>query len=683
MLALTSNGVASLQKQQAARFEKEIAQLLQQNLPHHYNQLSESEAEHFVAQTLKKAQAKNLTDKQSIGKYITLTLVHGNNLEDNPSLPQGQLLKQPVLTDSTINQVYHSATEQLSTIQSAVTPPYQHINDSNALQTMEKDIALMGDGSIDQVIMYCPLEPQNDDETTVSHFIELEYRYQDDEPVQHAPYWLTTSSGAKFEGRLNNEGKIRLENMPKGSFTVSFGEDSRDYEPLNNTTVNPLLGKISPQQAVAMVDSGDRALLDQAITTAANAGAGVGDWIWGTLQGDFNEDPTTAQIVVGTVISMLPVVDQIMDARDLVANIMILTDDDDANDTNGWIALSLTAIGLVPILGSALKGVLKILIKKVGATLDAAFAVLRKLGKGDPEQFLRRIDWADLTNTATKAAKEQLNTIKAVLDAISNSQVVNWTLNSKMVDSIKQMTDKLAAFEKRMDQGISDGIKALQTRVNDALSSKARKNTNQGITDQSAKTRTIEKDRPTKGYIIKPDVNLKNHYKEVEVYEQKYRTKLRESIENNDSARRQGSFKGKITEAKGERGAAMFMEKNFATPPPPAEMVLGFGPGRGFDQVWLKRDSQNNISEYFIVEAKGPGAKLSKGADKGDQMTNKWINNSLKEMDKSKIAGRAELSEELFDAIERGDPKVNKLVIEAINDNGQITGGILKPLPVE
>ncbi|MDK2614851.1 hypothetical protein QO218_03730 [Vibrio vulnificus] len=54
------------------------------------------------------------------------------------------------------------------------------------------------------------------------------------------------------------------------------------------------------------------------------------------------------------------------------------------------------------------------------------------------------------------------------------------------------------------------------------------------------------------------------------------------------------------------------MEEHFAKPPPPAQMELGFGPGPGVDQVWAKRDKDGNVLEYFIVEAKGPGAKLQK-----------------------------------------------------------------------
>jgi hypothetical protein len=82
------------------------------------------------------------------------------------------------------------------------------------------------------------------------------------------------------------------------------------------------------------------------------------EWFWQAVQGDFNENRSTGQIVVDAAISMIPLVDQICDVRDLIANCKKLRED--TSDTWAWVALSLTLIGLVPFLGSFVKGVLKI-----------------------------------------------------------------------------------------------------------------------------------------------------------------------------------------------------------------------------------------------------------------------------------------------------------------------------------
>jgi hypothetical protein len=97
-------------------------------------------------------------------------------------------------------------------------------------------------------------------------------------------------------------------------------------------------------------------------------------WIWEVLQGDFNDNPTTAQTVTGTVISMIPFVDQVCDVRDVVANCKKINED--SSNKWAWVGLVLTLIGLFPTLGSLAKGCFKILFaygrKAVFSTSKAA-----------------------------------------------------------------------------------------------------------------------------------------------------------------------------------------------------------------------------------------------------------------------------------------------------------------------
>lgn len=92
------------------------------------------------------------------------------------------------------------------------------------------------------------------------------------------------------------------------------------------------------------------------------------EWIWEVLQGDFNDNASTTQVVTGTVISMIPFVDQLCDVRDLVANCKKL--DQEPEQSWHWFSLALTLIGLIPGLGSLSKGCLKVLfagMRKAGA----------------------------------------------------------------------------------------------------------------------------------------------------------------------------------------------------------------------------------------------------------------------------------------------------------------------------
>src|SRR4051812_15504018 len=89
------------------------------------------------------------------------------------------------------------------------------------------------------------------------------------------------------------------------------------------------------------------------VASAKHDLAATAEWIWEVLQGDFNDDATGAQVAVGTVISMIPFVDQLCDVRDIVANCKKINKDPSSGWL--WISLVLTLIGLFPTLGSFVK----------------------------------------------------------------------------------------------------------------------------------------------------------------------------------------------------------------------------------------------------------------------------------------------------------------------------------------
>jgi len=98
----------------------------------------------------------------------------------------------------------------------------------------------------------------------------------------------------------------------------------------------------------------------------------VWEWFWQAVQGDFNDNRSTGQIVVDAAISMIPLVDQVCDVRDLIANCKKLHEDE--SDSWGWVSLVLTLIGLVPVVGSLVKGVLKVFFAFVRRAGGAAIA---------------------------------------------------------------------------------------------------------------------------------------------------------------------------------------------------------------------------------------------------------------------------------------------------------------------
>lgn len=131
---------------------------------------------------------------------------------------------------------------------------------------------------------------------------------------------------------------------------------------------------------------------------------GVGNvfvWLWESIQGDFNLERSVGQISFDTAISMIPGVDQVCDVRDLIANCKHINED--SSDTWAWVALGLTLIGLFPVLGSLVKGVLKIFFlfvrrtggRAIGPAVDEAMTwVITFLRRRDVQRYWRglRID---------------------------------------------------------------------------------------------------------------------------------------------------------------------------------------------------------------------------------------------------------------------------------------------------
>lgn len=130
------------------------------------------------------------------------------------------------------------------------------------------------------------------------------------------------------------------------------------------------------------------AFISDQYKSAVDGSKNVFVWLWESIQGDFNQDRTAGQIVFDTAISMVPGVDQVCDVRDIIANCKQINDD--KSNTWAWIGLVLTLVGLIPTLGSLLKGVLKIfflfirrfglnhLVRAVDETMGWVITLLRR-----------------------------------------------------------------------------------------------------------------------------------------------------------------------------------------------------------------------------------------------------------------------------------------------------------------
>lgn len=75
--------------------------------------------------------------------------------------------------------------------------------------------------------------------------------------------------------------------------------------------------------------------------------------LWQAIAGDFSDESNLLGITLNVALGFVPVVGQICDVRDLIANIYNLIDD--GPETSEWVALGFTVIGFIPGLGDLLK----------------------------------------------------------------------------------------------------------------------------------------------------------------------------------------------------------------------------------------------------------------------------------------------------------------------------------------
>lgn len=214
-----------------------------------------------------------------------------------------------------------------------------------------------------------------------------------------------------------------------------------------------------------------------------NLAAGA-EWVWEVLQGDFNDNASTAQMVTGTIISMIPFVDQICDVRDLVANCRSIKQEPD--NTWRWVALVLTLIGLFPGLGSLFKGCFKVAfasMRKVGAAsgvtprialhVDEAVAQLNRfLERPEIVKSLKALKWDNpykilAANLRTLAAKVNTGALLSAFNQAKNAAesllnlVKKWGSSSLAVKA-DELIAMISAVHRKADRKLAEAVKPVQ-----------------------------------------------------------------------------------------------------------------------------------------------------------------------------------------------------------------------------
>ncbi|MDP9351967.1 MAG: DUF4157 domain-containing protein [Chloroflexota bacterium] len=103
----------------------------------------------------------------------------------------------------------------------------------------------------------------------------------------------------------------------------------------------------------------------------------AGEWTLVAIGGEFMDEPTFGQIGSDFVLSVIPGVDQVADARDLSAHVYRLGFRGEYNQWMRWVGLVFTLIGLIPEVGSVIKSLSRAALRGVGLLLQHIGDIIR------------------------------------------------------------------------------------------------------------------------------------------------------------------------------------------------------------------------------------------------------------------------------------------------------------------
>lgn len=195
-------------------------------------------------------------------------------------------------------------------------------------------------------------------ECHVGNWIHVRYEYTEGDPVTDAVFVVQKPNEGKPGGEVVAEGVLTVSPQAEHEFVhVDLGDYSGPVE---------VFFFDDPTEPVPIEETPEVADERGWLARAADAVVDSAKWSGGVLQGDFNEDMSTGQIITNAVVTAVPVVDQVADARDLIANGKYLIWDKRYNEIAVWVGVFACLVGLIPSFGSLAKGILKLVWKNAG-----------------------------------------------------------------------------------------------------------------------------------------------------------------------------------------------------------------------------------------------------------------------------------------------------------------------------
>ncbi|MEA9390186.1 hypothetical protein SJI19_06425 [Acerihabitans sp. TG2] len=197
----------------------------------------------------------------------------------------------------------------------------------------------------------------------------------------------------------------------------------------------------------------------------------TGQWIWGTLQGSFNEKQSIGQIIVDAVIGMVPLVGDVTAVRDLLAvSIGLAKDPKKRESTTEWVFLVILLFALIPVIGGLIKGVGRLALHvtekatKNAEVLGDVIAVLNRVGEGNAVKWLKEIKIVKYQAQLIKKMHEFCHTVILAINHILKARV-GQILPEKWQYGLIMVRDGFATLQSLATKMIPKAVKELDAKL--------------------------------------------------------------------------------------------------------------------------------------------------------------------------------------------------------------------------
>ena len=196
----------------------------------------------------------------------------------------------------------------------------------------------------------------------LGNWVHVRYEYTDRSPVTDAVYVVQKPNNGAPGGEIIAEGPLTVTEGSGHSYVhVDLGDYDGEVEVYFYDDPDDVIPYEEPNPV-----TDQRGWFEKSVDYITETTKDGLTWVGGTLMGDFNEDMTSSQIIANTVVTMVPGIDQIGDARDLAAHAKMLIWDKRHNDPWVWVGVVACLIGLIPTLGSLAKGIVRLTFRNLG-----------------------------------------------------------------------------------------------------------------------------------------------------------------------------------------------------------------------------------------------------------------------------------------------------------------------------